>query len=60
MSSGLVRPNDNRVIAGVCAALADRFGLSTTLVRVIFVLSIILPGPQILLYVLLWILVPSE
>lgn len=48
------------MLAGVCAALADRFGLSTTLVRVIFILSIILPGPQILLYVLLWILIPSE
>jgi len=60
MTSGLLRPSDNRVLAGVCAALAERFGLSTTLVRVIFVLSIILPGPQILLYLLLWILVPSE
>ena len=60
MSSGLQRPSNDRVIAGVCAALADRFGLSTTLVRVIFVLSIILPGPQILLYLVLWILIPSD
>jgi phage shock protein PspC (stress-responsive transcriptional regulator) len=48
------------VIAGVCAAIADRFGISRTLVRLAFVLSIVLPGPQIVVYLLLWILIPSE
>jgi phage shock protein PspC (stress-responsive transcriptional regulator) len=60
MARRLVRPRNGRVIAGVCAAIADRFGLSRTLVRVAFVLSIVLPGPQIVVYVLLWILIPSE
>ena len=61
MTTGrLVRPRKGRVIAGVCAAIADRFGLSRTLVRVAFVVSIVLPGPQLVVYLLLWILIPSE
>ena len=57
--ANLVRPRKGRIIAGVCAGIADRFGLSRTLVRVAFVVSLVLPGPQILVYVALWILIPS-
>jgi phage shock protein PspC (stress-responsive transcriptional regulator) len=56
----LVRPRRGRVLGGVCAAIAARLGMSRTLVRVLFVVSIVLPGPQVLLYVALWILVPEE
>ena len=56
----LIRPRDGRVIAGVCAGLAHRFGWDTTLVRTIFVLSLFLPGPQILLYIALWVIMPEE
>jgi phage shock protein PspC (stress-responsive transcriptional regulator) len=56
----LVRPRDNRRIAGVCAGLARRFGWSPGMVRLIFVLSILLPGPQVLIYIVLWALMPSE
>jgi phage shock protein PspC (stress-responsive transcriptional regulator) len=59
-STALVRPHRGRVVAGVCAALARRFDLSPTGVRVLFVLSMLLPGPQILAYLVLWIVVPSE
>lgn len=55
----LVRPRRGKVIAGVCAGLARRFGLSPFLVRLIFVLSCILPGPQFLIYIALWIIVPK-
>jgi phage shock protein PspC (stress-responsive transcriptional regulator) len=34
--------------------------VSATLVRVLFALSIVLPGPQIVVYLLLWILMPKE
>lgn len=54
------RPRYGRVIAGVCAALARQFGVSPWLVRALFVASVFLPGPQILLYVVLWIVFPSE
>jgi phage shock protein PspC (stress-responsive transcriptional regulator) len=56
----LVRPKEGRVIAGVAAGLADRFGISRTLMRVIFVLSMLLPGPQIIIYLVLWVIIPSE
>jgi phage shock protein PspC (stress-responsive transcriptional regulator) len=59
-STGLLRPRRGRIVAGVCAALARRFDVSPTLVRVVFVVSCLLPGPQILLYAALWVLVPSE
>ncbi|WP_423922438.1 PspC domain-containing protein [Frigoribacterium sp. 2-23] len=56
----LTRPRRGKVIAGVCAALAHRFGVSPFLVRLLFVLSILLPGPQVLLYIVLWVLFPKE
>ena len=56
----LYRPRDGRMIAGVCAGIAHRFGWDPTLVRVLTALSILLPGPQVLAYILLWILMPNE
>ena len=56
----LARPTHGRMIGGVCAALARRFGKSATTIRVIFLVSCLLPGPQCLLYIALWILFPSE
>jgi phage shock protein PspC (stress-responsive transcriptional regulator) len=57
---GLVRSRRGRVIAGVCAGLARSWGVSPWVVRLAAVLSIVLPGPQVLLYIVLWILVPEE
>jgi phage shock protein PspC (stress-responsive transcriptional regulator) len=59
-STDLVRPQRGRVIAGVCAGLARRFGMSPTAVRVLFLVSLLLPGPQILLYLALWVILPQE
>lgn len=59
-SSALVRPQHGRMIAGVCAGLAHRFGTTPTVVRAIFLLSCLLPGPQFLVYIALWFLVPEE
>ena len=59
-STALVRPNSGRIIAGVCAALARRFGVKPWQVRLLFVLSCLLPGPQILLYLALWIILPKQ
>ncbi|MDX2675540.1 PspC domain-containing protein [Streptomyces sp. NY05-11A] len=58
--SSLARPTHGRMIGGVCAALAGRFGTSATTMRVLFVLSCLLPGPQFLLYITLWILLPAQ
>jgi phage shock protein PspC (stress-responsive transcriptional regulator) len=56
----LVRPRDNRWIAGVCSGLARRFGMSPGLMRLLFVLSCLLPGPQVVIYLALWIIMPNE
>ncbi|MCZ4099648.1 PspC domain-containing protein [Streptomyces sp. SID13666] len=58
--SALARPTNGRMIGGVCAALANRFGTSATTMRVIFLLSCLLPGPQFLLYIALWVMLPAE
>jgi phage shock protein PspC (stress-responsive transcriptional regulator) len=55
-----VRPRRGRVVAGVCAAIADRYGSSRTGVRVLFVASLLLPGPQILVYLFGWAVFPKE
>ena len=59
-STALVRPSRDRMIAGVCAALARRFDMKPWQVRALFVISCLLPGPQFLLYLALWIILPSE
>jgi phage shock protein PspC (stress-responsive transcriptional regulator) len=59
-SNALVRPRRGKLLGGVCAAIARRFDLSPTLVRLLFIASMLLPGPQILVYLVLWIVVPSE
>ena len=59
-STALVRPRDSRVIAGVCSGLARRFDMKPWQVRLLFLLSCLLPGPQILIYIVLWIVLPAE
>jgi phage shock protein PspC (stress-responsive transcriptional regulator) len=44
----------------VCAALARRFDTSPWRVRALFIVSCLLPGPQFLLYLALWIILPSD
>ncbi len=58
---GLVRPREGRVLGGVCAGLARRFGIGPWTARLLFVLLLmVIPGSQILVYPVLWILMPSE
>lgn len=58
--SVLRRPRTGRVIAGVCAGLAWRFGWNPNLVRLAFILSCLLPGPQFIAYIVMWIVIPNE
>lgn len=58
--TSLSRPRQGKIIAGVCAGLARRFGMSAGLVRVLAVLSCILPGPQFVAYVVLWVIMPKD
>ncbi|QPE04874.1 PspC domain-containing protein [Microbacterium schleiferi] len=56
----LIRPRQGRLIAGVCAAVADRFGWDRTLVRVLTVAAVIFAGLSLWIYILLWIIIPSD
>jgi phage shock protein C len=56
----LYRSRRHRVIAGVCGGIAEYLGWSPTRVRVLTLLSFLLPGTQVILYILMWIFVPSE
>ena len=47
------------MIAGVCAALADRFGVSRTMVRFLFIVFGIVGAGEIA-YIVLWILLPKR
>ncbi|OIV38566.1 PspC domain-containing protein [Mangrovactinospora gilvigrisea] len=60
MAAPLTRPTEGRMIAGVCAGLAQRFGISATTMRIIAVLSCLLPGPQFVIYLAMWVLIPQE
>jgi phage shock protein C len=62
MARGLVRSRKDRVIAGVCGGLAEQFGMSPTVMRVIFIVVSLLSAafPGILVYIVLWIVVPEE
>jgi phage shock protein C len=58
---GLVRPAGGRVLGGVCAGLGRRFGIGPWTARILFLLLLmVVPGSQILIYPVLWILMPSE
>ena len=58
---GLVRPLEGRILGGVCAGLGRRLGMKPGLARLLFVLLLmVVPGSQILVYPILWILMPSQ
>ena len=60
LKQGLYRSKSDRMIAGVCGGLAKRFNIPAIWVRLAFVLIILLGGAGILLYLILWIIVPEE
>lgn len=55
----LVRSED-RWLGGVAGGIADYVGVDPMIVRVLFIASCLLPGPQVLLYVILWFVVPDS
>lgn len=60
MAAALSRPRNQRMIGGVCAGIGRRFGMKPSTVRVIFVISCLIPGPQILIYLACWFLMPQD
>lgn len=56
----LYRSTSDRRIAGVAAGVADYFGLDANAVRAAWVVSVVFAGVGLLLYLVLWIVVPEE
>jgi phage shock protein C len=50
----------NRIIAGVCGGLADYFKVDAFWIRLIFIIFLLLGGSAILVYLLMWLIVPRE
>ena len=55
---GLHRSATNKYIGGVLGGVAETYNIDATLVRVLFLLSFFFPGPQLLLYLVLWVVIP--
>jgi len=62
MAKKLVRPLDRRMIAGICAGLADHLDLDVSLVRLLFVAVTLVTAiiPMAFFYFIAWIIIPSE
>lgn len=59
-ATGLYRARKGRLLGGVCAGLARRFGVPVWILRLVFVLGNFLPGPGLLVYLGLWLALPLE
>ena len=60
-SKTLVRSRNDRMLAGVCAGVADYIGVDVTLIRVlVVVLCLITGGAGVLAYVAAWVIIPEE
>ena len=58
---GLTRPREGRVLGGVIAGLGRRLGIEPWPARLLFILLLmIIPGSQLLIYPILWIVMPSD
>ena len=56
----LFRSRTDYMLGGVCAGLGRYFGVDSTLVRLLFVLLVLAGGSGVLLYIVLWIVIPRE
>ncbi len=54
----LYRSRKNKIFGGVCGGLGEYFDIDPTWVRLLFVLFLILGGSGILIYVLMWLIIP--
>lgn len=55
----LYRSRNDRMIAGVCGGIANYFDVDPTWIRLLFVLFFFLGGSALLVYIIMWIVVPN-
>ncbi|MBI2443070.1 MAG: PspC domain-containing protein [Candidatus Levybacteria bacterium] len=56
----LYRSETNRILGGVAGGIGEYANIDPTLVRIVFILLTLFGGSGLLLYIVLWIVVPSE
>ena len=56
----LTRPRDGRMLAGVCAGFAQRYGWEVVIVRLIVLLAIVFAGVPVIAYLIAWVVMPNE
>lgn len=56
----LTRSSSEKMLGGVAGGLAEYFEIDPTLVRIVFVVLALAGGPGVLLYILLWLVMPEE
>lgn len=56
----IYRDKDDYIVAGVCSGIAEYFEIDSTLIRVIFILLTIGGGSGVLIYLILWLIIPKE
>lgn len=59
MEKRLLRSRTDRTLAGVCGGVAEYFGWDPTLVRVAWIILTLLGGSGILLYLIMWVVMPE-
>ncbi len=52
--------SDNKMVGGVCAGIGEYLGIDPTIVRIIYVLMIFFAGFGIILYLILWLIMPAK
>ena len=60
MTKRLTKSSNHRVIAGVCAGVANYFDIDPTVVRIAWAFLVVLFGSGLLLYLICWLLMPSD
>jgi len=55
-----IKRSNNQIVAGVCAGIANYFGLDFTLVRAVYAILSVFFFPMVILYIILWIIMPLE
>jgi len=60
VASRLMRPRNNRMIAGVCAAFAQQYGWDVTVVRILTAIIACFTGVGAIAYLIAWVIIPEE
>ncbi len=56
----LYRSTTDKMVGGVCAGLANYLGIDPTVMRLIFVFMFLLGGHGLLVYLILWLVIPPQ